>query len=172
MLDVVDRRSCRYPQDKRAFAPAISLLIGLLCGMEGVALGQDTLLLKDEAHLVSRVVQLHYAMESNDFAAWYRISSPAGLIGQRLDFDEFKQVLGLEDTYGQLQGWGVREGKLRQICNCADYNYSQGPRVLRCALLVHFVFTNGETAEKLELWDSVSGEWYWSYTEAQAGCPA
>ena len=172
MLGVVDRRSGRYPQDKRASALAISLLVGLLCGMEGVALGQDSLLLKDEAHLLSRVVQLHYAMESNDFAEWYRISSPAGLIGQRLEFDEFKQVLGLEDTYGLLEGWGLREGKLKQICNCADYNYPKGPRVLRCALLVHFVFTNGETAEKLEFWDGMNGEWYWSYTDAQASCPA
>ena len=172
MLGVVDRRSGRRPQDKRASALAIGLLFGLLCGMEGVPLAQGALLLKDEAHLVSRVVQLHHAMESNDFAAWYRISSPAGLIGQRLDFDEFKQVLGLEDTYGRLQGWGVREGKLRQICNCADYEYPKGPRVLRCALLVHFVFTNGETAEKLEHWDGVNGEWYWSYTDAQASCPA
>jgi hypothetical protein len=126
----------------------------------------------DEIGLSTRIAQLHEAMESGDFAAWYRLSSSSALAGQHVSFDEFKRIRGLEDTYGRMQKWGVRQATLKEICNCADYEYPAGPRVLRCAVLVDFVFNNSQKAEELESWDGVQGQWYWSHTDAQRDCPA
>ena len=158
------------PRGKRISVLVISLLVGLVCGVQSAPLGRGSLLADDEGNLRLRVAELHEAMGSGDFAAWYRLSSSSALVGQHLSFDEFKRTF--EDPYGRMQGWGVRQATLKEICNCADYGYPAGPRVLRCALLVDFVFNDSQKAEELEWWDGMQGQWYWTRTDAQRGCPA
>ncbi len=170
MLGVTDRRNSRSAQRELASGLALILLICLLLTMEGMPLGQGTVLSDEEGYLESRVAQLHRAMESEDFATWHRLSSSSAVAGQYLSLEEFKR--NFEDPYGRMRGWGVREANVKQICNCADYEYSDGPEVLRCALLVHFVFRNGDAADELELWDHLNSGWYLSHTEARGSCRA
>ncbi len=157
------------PRGKRVSVLTISLLACLVRGVQSAPLVRGSLLADDEGNLRLRVAELHEAMGSGDFAAWYRLSSSSALVGQRISFDEFKRTF--EDPYGRMRGWDVRQATLKEICNCADYRYPAGPRVLRCALRVDFDFNNSEEAEELEWWDSVQGQWYWTRTDAQRGCP-
>ncbi len=154
----VRRRGWRTPV-------VIALIVTSLYGLQSRPLLAD-----DEEHLKSRVADLHSAMESGDFSAWYNLSSPSAIPGQRLTLDEFKRRLGLEDTYGPMRRWGIREATVRNICGCSDFQYPQGPRVQRCDVLVDFVFNNNQKAEELESWDGTQGQWYWSHTDAREGC--
>jgi len=165
MLSEATRSDRWRPRGKRASILASSLLAGLFFGLQST-----TLLAGDEEHLRSRTAELHTAMGSGDLAAWYSLSSASTLPGNRLSFDDFKRIYGLEDSYGHLQRWDVRQATLKSICNCQDYQYPEGTRVVRCGVLIDFVFNDGQKVEELELWDSIQGQWYWSHTDAQREC--